>query len=86
MATKILLTIGKGRKAIAINVFSLAEASQAYTAERDASGEGQRKFSGGSLFSNGKRIGRVSYNGKVWGLGEWQEGDVPLFEAAKWTA
>lgn len=66
------MTLKIGRRAT-LPVASYAEASNAYAAQRDASGEGFSTFPFGKLYKGKKQIGYVTYNGKVCeGLGnDW---------------
>lgn len=59
-------------------VRDFAEASRAYSIERDKTGEGYRTFPEGRLTLDGKPY-RVSYNGKVWSDKDWQAGDEPVY-------
>lgn len=61
-------------KRIKIEANSIEEASAAYSAMRDASGEGASTWPCGEW--NGKHI---SYNGKVWENSNWQSGDQPIY-------
>lgn len=46
---------------------TLAEVSTMYSRERDASGEGMSTFPTANVIREGKVIGYVSYNGRIWG-------------------
>jgi hypothetical protein len=69
-----------GRKSVP--VASLAEASAAYSAAREASGKGGSKWPSGIVFEGGRAVAHVSYNGRVWAKPsrDWTPGDVPLFD------
>lgn len=59
---------------------SWEELSRQYAAARDASGEGASTFPSPAIRSDaGEVVGRLSYNGRVWGPKEWEPGDVPLY-------
>lgn len=72
-----VLKIGRRKS---VRVLSIEDASFAYQAERDMSGEGGSTFPDGTL-TIGKDKYRISYNGKVWAWKRegWQSGDVPVF-------
>ena len=75
---------------ICVPCASLAEASAAYCKAREASNEGASTFPDGAItkpfFADGScprivtHVGRVSYNGKVWGPDDWLSGMKPLFD------
>lgn len=48
---------------------TLAEVSETYNRERDISGEGASTFPTASVVREGKVIGRLSYNGRIWAPG-----------------
>lgn len=58
---------------------TLAEVSAIYSAARDESGLGASRWPEAIVYSDGKAVGRVSYNGKIWPVGEWSVGMTPLF-------
>jgi len=62
-----------------VTVADFAAASAIYSAARERSGEGCSTFPEGTLLDGNEAVARVSYNGKVWPVGEWQPGDQPLF-------
>jgi hypothetical protein len=64
-----------------LRVVDIADASAAYCAARDESGEGASTFRDGKLTLAGKTY-RISYNGKVWAdyKRAWKGGDVPAFD------
>ena len=45
---------------------SVEEAQALFVRLRDASGEGVSTFGEGSVYSAGKLVARISYNGRVW--------------------
>jgi hypothetical protein len=51
-----------------VKVKSLTEAQNKVREFIDENDLGSGNFTGGDLFSHGKKIGRVSYNGRVWNL------------------
>ena len=53
-----------GNKSFTISSFS--DASSVYSRMRDKSGQGASSFPKGELFQNGKRVGYISYNGRIW--------------------
>lgn len=59
---------------------NFADASAKYSEVRDASGEGGSTFRDGVVIQDGKPVARISYNGRIWPLGEWVPGDKPLFD------
>lgn len=61
-------------------VASLEQASQMYCAARDAFGEGASRTPEGLIVTaEGRTVGRISYNGRVWSPEEWQPGMKPLY-------
>ena len=72
------LTIGS-RKPIPVTDY--ADASAKYDAARIASGQGMSRFPDGKVMLDANtQIARVSYNGRVWPVGEWFPGMEPLFD------
>lgn len=65
---------------VSIDATCFSDASALYAMHRDYSGEGVSTFPAGRIDQGGETIARVSYNGRVWGPGDWKEGDVPLFD------
>lgn len=63
-----------------IRVDDFAEASRLYAAIRDARGEGASTFRQGIIRQDGRRIGHVSYNGRVWIGTTWRVGDKPAYD------
>jgi hypothetical protein len=62
-------------------VSDFTEASRIYCARRDASGEGASTFDDGHVLDDaGAAMGRISYNGRVWGPGTYGTGDTPLWD------
>jgi len=45
---------------------TMARLSELYCSERDQSGEGNSTFPKPAVFSDKKRIGVFSYNGRIW--------------------
>jgi hypothetical protein len=62
---------------LTVSVADYADASRAYAAARDESGEGASTFPFGDVICGGRKVARVSYNARVWGLD-----DALLLEAA----
>ena len=60
---------------------TLAEASAAFSAARDASGRGSSTMPLPEILQGGVVIGYFSYNGKIWDhpSSAWQPGDEPVF-------
>ena len=75
IAAGMVLKIGR-RYSIAVR--DVEEASRAYQAARDASGEGQSSFPSGFVHCNRTLTYRISYNGRVWLL----DSATPVREAA----
>lgn len=63
-----------------------ADASAKYSVVRDASGEGGSTFRDGIIKQDGKIVARISYNGRVWPVGEWSPGMTPLYDNRAVTA
>ena len=57
-----------------------AEASDRYARRRDRSGLGASGFPGGTVLLGETPIARISYNGRIWPLGNWQAGDEPIYD------
>lgn len=56
------------------------ELSRKYCELRDARNEGASTFPTATIVDDaGVEIGRLSYNGRVWGPGEWVPGAEPLY-------
>lgn len=49
-----------------------AEASRLYCERRDAVGEGASIFPDATVLLERVPVGRISYNGRIWPVGEWQ--------------
>lgn len=64
-----------------LNVRDFAHASAEYARERDASGEGASTFPAGRIMQSGRKIARLSYNGRVWGP-KPVDGERPLYDPA----
>lgn len=69
------LQIGKRKP---IRVLSIEDASFAYQAARDMSGQGGSTFPNGVLTIGEKKY-HVSYNGKVWNTKDSWETEAPVF-------
>lgn len=69
------------RSRLTQEVADLAEASRAFSAARDESGEGGSTFPEGIVTENGKPVGFVSYNGKIFAKPgrKWAPGDEPIY-------
>ncbi len=60
---------------------TLAAISSAWASYRDNSGIGSSEIiDGGDIHANGKFIGRMSYNGRVWPTRRWMPGDQPIYQ------
>lgn len=71
------LTIGIRRLPVA----TLEEASRVFCERRDRSGFGASDFPDGRLYdAEGREIGRVSYNGRIWPPGAWTPQMQPLYD------
>lgn len=57
-----------------------AEASRAYCERRDELGLGASMFPEAMLLIQDIPVGRISYNGRIWALGDWHPGDEPLYD------
>lgn len=57
-----------------------ADASSAFSARREMSGLGASEFPEGALHLAGVAIARVSYNGRIWPLGEWTRRSEPIYD------
>jgi hypothetical protein len=58
----------------------LRELSRAYRATIDELGLGGSETPNCYILNEvGKRVGRVSYNGRVWKGEDWSQGDVPVY-------
>jgi hypothetical protein len=59
---------------------TLKALSDAYSAARDASGEGASTVPSAKVYDrDGKQIGHISYNGRIWPGTTWEPGMVPLY-------
>lgn len=73
----IFIQIGRRRYQVA----DLKQASEMYCAARDASGYGASKVPEGRIVTaDGRAVGRISYNGRVWPPQEWHPDMVPLYD------
>ena len=60
---------------------TLAEISAAWASHREKSGIGASEIiGGGDITQDGKFIGRMSYNGRVWPTRQWKPGDQPIYQ------
>lgn len=59
---------------------TLKDCSKIFCAMRDQSGEGASTFPDGRIFENGKRIARVSYNGRVWAGAKYDANATPIYD------
>lgn len=74
----LILKIGTRETLIALD---LHHASDLYCEERDASGEGASTFPPGRVFdTEGRKVAKISYNGRVWPPARWHEGQRPLID------
>lgn len=72
------LTIGSRKP---IPVADYADASAKYDAARTASGMGMSRFPDGKIMIDpNTQIARVSYNARVWPMGDWHPDMKPLFD------
>lgn len=58
---------------------TLAAASRIYCTIRDRSVAGASSFAGVLLHKDGKPVGRISYNGRVWASLEYTPNETPLY-------
>lgn len=47
-------------------------------------GLGGGNWARADLYEGGKKIGRMSYNGRIWPPGPWRSGMIPLAEPPEW--
>lgn len=59
---------------------SFAEMSKTYCDIRDRLGFGASRFNEVFITEDGKRIARISYNGRVWSPEPWVSGMAPLYD------
>ena len=57
-----------------------ADASRLYGERREASGFGASAFPEAILLLGDISVGRISYNGRIWPLGEWHADMKPIFD------
>lgn len=57
-----------------------ADASRLYCERRDRLGLGASMFPEALLMIRDLPVGRISYNGRIWPLGDWQPGTTPLYD------
>jgi hypothetical protein len=71
-----------GRRTTIRDVPDFATASRLYGRLRDESGEAYSTFPDGWVVdrATGRRMARVSYNGKVWHPAPWTPASAPLFD------
>lgn len=67
-----MLTLKIGNRA-SMQTETIAAASQMYAAERDKSYEGASTFPDGVLLQGNRKVARISYNAKVWSLGDMRD-------------
>ncbi len=60
---------------------TLKELSEAYCRVRDDSGEGMSTFRNAIVKQNGKVVGYISYNGRIWPGTTYQAGAIPLYDS-----
>lgn len=75
-------------RGVRIECADLAGVSAKFRELRDASDEGASTFPDGSVFEKGTwgretPVGRVSYNGRIWGPDKWNPEDKPIFDTAE---
>ena len=65
-----------------VTVTYFSEASAVCRKFLDETQIGNSEWSGGALWDGNKRIGHVSFNGKVWGgrAQDWKPGMTPLYD------
>jgi hypothetical protein len=79
LAEPLFIQIGRTR----YQVQSLAQASAMYCAARDTHGEGASCTPEALIMTaDGRKIGHISYNGRVWPPQDWQPGMTPLYDNA----
>jgi hypothetical protein len=75
--TQIFVKVGKRRLPAA----DLASASALFCQMRDDLGTGARDTPNAFIVdAAGKKIGRISYNGRIWPDAEWFDGMKPLYD------
>ena len=57
-----------------------ADASRLFSERREESGLGASLFPDAILLLGGIPVGRISYNGRIWPLGEWRPDTTPIFD------
>lgn len=57
-----------------------ADASRLYSERRDQLGLGASMFPEALLMICDLPVGRISYNGRIWPLGDWRPGTTPLYD------
>jgi hypothetical protein len=70
-------------KTYRLKVKSLSEAQNKVREFIEKNDLGSGNFTGGDLFSHGKKIGRVSYNGRVWNL---KDESMKMFDGGNFQA
>lgn len=62
-----------------VQVFDFAAASAVYREWIERNDLGSGNVADGIISVGGQRVGRVSYNGKVWPAEEWSRNQKPIF-------
>ena len=71
------MQIGRKRYQVA----SLQEASEMFCAARDKSGHGASRTPDVTIVDErGETVARISYNGRVWPVGEWTPDQKPIYD------
>lgn len=71
------MQIGRKRYQVA----SLQEASEMFCAARDKSGHGASRTPDVTIVNErGDTVARISYNGRVWPVGEWTPDQKPIYD------
>ena len=76
------LLVVPGRLSPPEPVADLAAASRRYAELRDASLEGASTWPDGLINDYGCNIAHISYNARVWPMGEFKPGTEPLYDPA----
>jgi hypothetical protein len=63
----------------AANLAGISRAARDYITDNDLGGG---NFAPDPITKNGESVGRVSYNGKIWPLGEWTPNMQPIYDPA----
>jgi len=68
-----------GRKRYPVG--SLQQASEMFCAARDKSGHGASRTPNVTIVNErGETVARISYNGRVWPVGEWTPDQKPIYD------